>query len=117
VLTTINTLRKRGLGRRAYVLTGKSGTGKTTIGRLIASEVAGPLATQEENAKDVTFSYIRQMEAEFGCRALASDEGGRRGRRGFSTRFMRSRMPCVNRGLKRSIFAGWERDVGVGRAK
>ena len=40
VLATIATLRKRGLGGRAYVLTGKSGTGKTTIGRLIASEVA-----------------------------------------------------------------------------
>lgn len=80
VLTTINTLRKRGLGGRAYVLTGKSGTGKSSIAKLIAAEVAGPLATQEENAKDVTISYIRQMEAEFSCRALASDEGGKTGK-------------------------------------
>ena len=80
VLATIAALRKRGLGGRAYVLTGKSGTGKTTIVRLIAADVAGPLATQEENAKDVTISYIRQMEEDMRSRVLPSDEGGKTGR-------------------------------------
>src|SRR5439155_21880948 len=80
VIATINTLRKRGLGGRAYVLTGKSGTGKSSIAKLIAAEVAGPLATQEENAKDVTISYIRQMEDEMRTRVLPSDEGGKTGR-------------------------------------
>jgi replication-associated recombination protein RarA len=79
-LATIATLRKRGLGGRAFVLTGKSGTGKTSIARLIAAEVAGPLATHEENAKDVTISYIREMEEDMRSRVLASDEGGKTGR-------------------------------------
>src|SRR5277367_1326934 len=80
VLATINTLRKRGLGGRAYVLTGKSGTGKTSIGRLIAADVAGPLAIQEENAKDVGVGYIREMEEAMQSRVLPSDESGNTGR-------------------------------------
>ena len=80
VLTTINTLRKRGLGGPAYVPTGKSGTGKTTIARLIAADVAGPLAIQEENAKDVTISYIRDMEEDMQSRVLPSDDSGKTGR-------------------------------------
>jgi replication-associated recombination protein RarA len=80
VLATINTLRKRGLGGRAYVLTGKSGTGKTTIARLIAADVAGPLAVQEENAKDVTIRYIQDMEEDMQTRVLPSDDSGKTGR-------------------------------------
>lgn len=80
VIATINALRKRGLGGRAFVLTGKSGTGKTTIARLIAADVAGPLAIHEENAKDVTIAYVRQMEDDMRTRVLPSDEHGKTGR-------------------------------------
>lgn len=43
------TIRKRrgSLGGQAYFLSGSSGTGKTTIGRLIAAEVADEWATDE----------------------------------------------------------------------
>ena len=40
VVAIIERLRPRGLGGRAYWISGKSGQGKTTIGRLIAREVA-----------------------------------------------------------------------------
>ena len=36
----VEALRKRGLAGRAYWISGQSGTGKTTIARLIAAEVA-----------------------------------------------------------------------------
>ena len=42
---------RAGLGGRSFLLSGGSGQGKTTIARLIAGEVAGELATSEENAK------------------------------------------------------------------
>ncbi len=38
-LETIERLRKRGLGGRAFFMAGPTGTGKTTIARLIAAEV------------------------------------------------------------------------------
>jgi len=47
-IDTINRLRVRGLGGRAFWLSGRSGTGKTTIGRLIAQEVAGSSMGVEE---------------------------------------------------------------------
>ena len=40
VLAKIDRLRSRSLAGRAYWLSGQSGTGKTTIARLIASEMA-----------------------------------------------------------------------------
>ena len=79
-IAVIDSLRKRGLGGRPYFITGKSGTGKTTIARLLAAEIAGPLATEEENARDVSVSYIRDMEREMQSRVLPSDEKGKTGR-------------------------------------
>ena len=46
-LAKIGRLRKRGLAGRAYWISGQSGTGKTTIARLIASEVASEWCTEE----------------------------------------------------------------------
>lgn len=40
VLGTLDALRNRGLSGRSYWVTGPSGTGKTTIARLLAAEVA-----------------------------------------------------------------------------
>ena len=37
---TIQALAKRGLGGRAFFITGSSGTGKTTIARLVSAEIA-----------------------------------------------------------------------------
>ncbi len=37
---TLDALRNRGLSGRSYWITGPSGTGKTTIARLLAAEVA-----------------------------------------------------------------------------
>ena len=39
----IDYIRKRGLGGRTYLLSGSSGTGKTTIAYLIAEEIADPI--------------------------------------------------------------------------
>ncbi len=63
-LARIEALRKRGLAGRAYWITGQSGTGKTTIARLLAAEIADPFCTVEMDAHELTLSRVRQIERE-----------------------------------------------------
>jgi len=62
VLARIDTLRKRGLTGRAYWLSGQSGTGKTTIARVLADEVATEWAIEEVDATDLTAARVRDIE-------------------------------------------------------
>ena len=62
VVAKIDRLRGRGLAGRAYWLSGQSGTGKTTIARLIASEVATDFNTEEVDATDLSAARVRELE-------------------------------------------------------
>lgn len=62
VLARIDLLRYRGLGGRAYFLTGASGTGKSTIARLLAGEVADPFNIETVDAGDLTPARIAELE-------------------------------------------------------
>ena len=73
IVRQVRALAKRGLGGRAYFLSGQSGTGKTTIARLIAQEIASPLAINELNARDVDVDYLERMERQFTTRAIAKE--------------------------------------------
>jgi DNA polymerase III gamma/tau subunit len=53
-----------GLAGRAYFLTGQSGTGKTTIARLIAAEAADPFLIEEVDAAALTVSDLQRLEGE-----------------------------------------------------
>ena len=50
----------RGIGGRAYWFAGGSGTGKTTLARILAGELADIVV--EVDAADVTMDYLRQMQ-------------------------------------------------------
>ncbi|HUT12480.1 MAG TPA: hypothetical protein VMY42_18420 [Thermoguttaceae bacterium] len=62
VIGKIDRLRKRGLAGRGYWLSGQSGTGKTSIGRLIAAEVASEWSTEELDAQTLTPARLRDIE-------------------------------------------------------
>jgi len=61
-IAKIETVGRRGLSGRAFWIAGQSGTGKTTIGRLIASEVASDLCIEEIDATDLTPAALRSIE-------------------------------------------------------
>lgn len=62
-LERISALRKRGLAGRAYWITGGSGSGKTTIARLLAGEIAAPLDVTEIDATTLTPAALRELES------------------------------------------------------
>jgi DNA polymerase III gamma/tau subunit len=76
VVSRIRALAKRGLAGRAYWLSGQSGTGKTTIARLIAGEVAGDWDIEELDAGALTVAALREVERGLSFRGL-SEKGGK----------------------------------------
>ncbi len=63
VIKRIMALRKRGLAGRAYWLSGASGTGKSTIARLLAAEVADEDYVEELDASTITPATLKRIEA------------------------------------------------------
>ena len=71
----IRALAKRGLAKRAYWISGQSGTGKTTIAQLLAAEVADLDLIRELDAGDLTVSALRELESDMAVRGWG--KGGR----------------------------------------
>ena len=67
------------LGGRAYWLSGRTGTGKTTIGRLIAAELAEPWCIHEWDASELTADTMREIERTMRGRGLGERDGRARG--------------------------------------
>lgn len=65
----------RGLGGRAYWLSGGSGTGKTTLAQLIAADVADPECVEELDAASLTVAELRDVERTASVRGWG--KGGR----------------------------------------
>ncbi len=75
VIKRIDHLRLLNLAGRAYWLSGQSGTGKTTIARLIAAEIADDFAIDEIDAAECTPKRIADIERSCRCRTFG--KGGR----------------------------------------
>ena len=74
VLAKIRAVAKRGSSGRAFWIAGQSGTGKTTIARLIAQEVADPFCIVEIDAGELTVGKLRELDRSmrmygFGCKS------------------------------------------------
>jgi len=63
-LAQIEAVKKRGLGGRAYFISGQSGTGKTTIAKLLAAEIASDLYINEIDATTITPARLSDIEYE-----------------------------------------------------
>ncbi len=76
IIAKIRGLAKRGLTGRAFWLSGQSGTGKTTLARLIAAEVADEFCIDEVDAGDLTLDRLRDIERSQWIRGMGQ-RGGR----------------------------------------
>jgi replication-associated recombination protein RarA len=71
-IAIINRLRFSGIGGRAYWITGQSGTGKTTIARLIAADIADAWCMDEVDAAGLTPGRIQEIERRSQLRAIGA---------------------------------------------
>lgn len=76
IVGRIRALAQRGLAGRAYWLSGQSGTGKTTIARLIAADVADAFSICEVDAAALTVADLQALEREMSVRGWG-EKGGR----------------------------------------
>jgi replication-associated recombination protein RarA len=74
-IARIDRLRRRGLAGRTYWISGPSGTGKTTIARLIAAEVADIDWIEEIDATDLSPARLKDIERSMQIRGFG--KGGR----------------------------------------
>jgi len=72
----IETLRRRGLGGRSYWISGKSGTGKTTIARLLATDLADAQNVEEVDCAECSVHMVQRIRRESSFRAIGT-KGGR----------------------------------------
>ena len=64
-----------GIGGRAFWISGPSGTGKTTIARIMAQSFAEGWNVDEIDAQDMTIDYVREMQRAFQFVPLGEKRG------------------------------------------
>lgn len=75
VATVQRLIDRQALGGNAYLLTGASGTGKTTIARIMAAALADSINVQEFDAIDATPARIAAMETDWSYPGMGSKRG------------------------------------------
>lgn len=78
IVAALTRLKERsGFGGRAFWISGATGTGKTTIARLIAAELADNMGIIEIDAGDLTPDLVRQWEQSMHTYSLSAEKTGR----------------------------------------
>ena len=103
----VQALAKRGLSGRAYWISGGSGQGKTTIGRLIAADVADEFMTREVDASALTVTELRELVRD----SQVSERGAKTGRDQLCWHNLDTREPIPGygswAGLPAPVFSRW----------
>ena len=60
-IAKVQALAKRGLSGRAFWISGQSGTGKTSIAKLIASDIADEFDIRETTGRELTLNGLREL--------------------------------------------------------
>jgi len=68
-------LKRISVAGHAFWLAAPSGTGKTTLARLMASSIAESWAIEEIDAQDCNLDFVRDMERSFAFRAMGAKTG------------------------------------------
>ena len=74
-IAKIRAVAGRGIGGRAYWLSGQSGTGKSTLARLIAAEIADDFGIEEIDATDLSAARLREIERQQSTKAIGDKTG------------------------------------------
>jgi DNA polymerase III gamma/tau subunit len=74
-LAKVAALARRGLAGRAYWISGQSGTGKTTIARILAAEAADDFNIQEIDAAEATVNNLKDLEHDLRMFGFGSKSG------------------------------------------
>ena len=74
-IAVLQSLSTRGIGGRAIWITGSSGTGKSTLAEIVASEMADEICVERYVGRDLTASGIDAIQRGMRCRGLG--KGGR----------------------------------------
>lgn len=74
-VSVLQSLAGRGAGGQAVWITGASGTGKTTMARLLALEVADQFNIVELDATDLTPARLREIEDGMTCYGMGKKPG------------------------------------------
>ena len=74
-IAKIMTVAKRGLGGRAFFISGPSGGGKTSIARLIAAETSDQINVYECDGTELSPSDVRDIELEMRNYAIGRKSG------------------------------------------
>lgn len=76
VRKSVQMMKKRGsLGGHAFFITGPSGTGKSTIAMLIASEVADDFCIMDLDASGISSATVNDIERNWRTKALGTKPG------------------------------------------
>ncbi len=71
----IRGLIRRGIGGRAIAIVGASGTGKTTLARIVAAEIADDIGIEELDAGQLTPARLADIERESQFRCFGAKSG------------------------------------------